>query len=1052
MTFPRFFIKRPIFAIVLSILTLIAGTVALFQLPLSEYPAVTPPTVQVTASYPGANPKVIAETVAAPLEQAITGVEGMLYMSSQAATDGRMTLTVTFAQGTNADMAQIQVQNRVARALPALPAEVQHQGVVTQKTSPDILMVVHLLSPDQRYDPLYISNYAYLQVRDELSRIPGVSDVQVWGAGEYSMRLWLDPDLIAARGLTAGDVIAAVREQNVQVAAGSVGQAPDSNAAFQVTVNTLGRLADEKQFGDIIIRTGSDGRVTRLRDVARIEMGADAYALRSLLDGEPAVALQIIQSPGANALDVAQAVRATVKRLEGNFPAGLSSRIAYDPTVFVRASLESVVTTLLEAILLVVIVVVVFLRSWRASLIPLLAVPVSLVGTFAIMYLLGFSLNTLSLFGLVLSIGIVVDDAIVVVENVERHIENGKTPQQAARLAMNEVTGPIVAITSVLAAVFVPTAFLSGLQGEFYRQFALTIAISTLLSALNSLTLSPALASMLLRPHPAKPRAPGRIGRVLQAAVRPFQRAPDAYANAVRKTVRVRGMALAIYGGLLVLTFFSFQAVPPGFVPMQDKYYLVGIAQLPNSASLDRTDAVVKQMSKIALAEPGVESVVAFPGLSINGFVNVPNAAVMFVMLDPFKDRATPDLAASAIAGRLQAKFADIPDGFLGVFPPPPVPGLGATGGFKMQVEDRSGAGLESLVEHTRILMMKATESGQVAGLMTSLDINAPQLDVVIDRTQAQSQGVSLADVFESLQIYLGSLYINDFNRFGRTYKVTAQADAAHRMQAEAIGRLQVRNAAGDMLPLSSFVTVTPGSGPDRIIRYNGYPSADISGGAAMGVSSGQAAALMERLAKETLPEGMTVEWTDLTYQQKLAGDAALFIFPLCVLLAYLILATQYNSWLLPLAVLLIVPMCLLSAMIGVWLLGGDNNVFVQIGLIVLVGLAAKNAILIVEFARSLEDEGANALEAVIKACRLRLRPIVMTSIAFIAGVIPLIFASGAGAEMRHAMGVAVFAGMLGVTLFGLFLTPVFYVVIRGLATRFEQYRAKAKASRKERV
>ncbi|MGM7652497.1 efflux RND transporter permease subunit [Serratia marcescens] len=1052
MTFPRFFIKRPIFAIVLSILTLIAGTVALFQLPLSEYPAVTPPTVQVTASYPGANPKVIAETVAAPLEQAITGVEGMLYMSSQAATDGRMTLTVTFAQGTNADMAQIQVQNRVARALPRLPAEVQHQGVVTQKTSPDILMVVHLLSPDQRYDPLYISNYAYLQVRDELSRIPGVSDVQVWGAGEYSMRLWLDPDLIAARGLTAGDVIAAVREQNVQVAAGSVGQAPDSNAAFQVTVNTLGRLADEKQFGDIIIRTGSDGRVTRLRDVARIEMGADAYALRSLLDGEPAVALQIIQSPGANALDVAQAVRATVKRLEGNFPAGLSSRIAYDPTVFVRASLESVVTTLLEAILLVVIVVVVFLRSWRASLIPLLAVPVSLVGTFAIMYLLGFSLNTLSLFGLVLSIGIVVDDAIVVVENVERHIENGKTPQQAARLAMNEVTGPIVAITSVLAAVFVPTAFLSGLQGEFYRQFALTIAISTLLSALNSLTLSPALASMLLRPHPAKPRAPGRIGRVLQAAVRPFQRAPDAYANAVRKTVRVRGMALAIYGGLLVLTFFSFQAVPPGFVPMQDKYYLVGIAQLPNSASLDRTDAVVKQMSKIALAEPGVESVVAFPGLSINGFVNVPNAAVMFVMLDPFKDRATPDLAASAIAGRLQAKFADIPDGFLGVFPPPPVPGLGATGGFKMQVEDRSGAGLESLVEHTRILMMKATESGQVAGLMTSLDINAPQLDVVIDRTQAQSQGVSLADVFESLQIYLGSLYINDFNRFGRTYKVTAQADAAHRMQAEAIGRLQVRNAAGDMLPLSSFVTVTPGSGPDRIIRYNGYPSADISGGAAMGVSSGQAAALMERLARETLPEGMTVEWTDLTYQQKLAGDAALFIFPLCVLLAYLILATQYNSWLLPLAVLLIVPMCLLSAMIGVWLLGGDNNVFVQIGLIVLVGLAAKNAILIVEFARSLEDEGANALEAVIKACRLRLRPIVMTSIAFIAGVIPLIFASGAGAEMRHAMGVAVFAGMLGVTLFGLFLTPVFYVVIRGLATRFEQYRAKAKASRKERV
>lgn len=1044
MTFPRFFIDRPIFAIVLSVLMVIAGGVAFFQLPLSEYPAVTPPTVQVTASYPGANPKVIAETVAAPLEQAITGVEGMLYMSSQSATDGRMILTVTFAQGTNADMAQIQVQNRVSRALPRLPEEVQRQGVVTQKTSPDILMVVHLLSPDKRYDPLYISNYAYLQVRDELSRIAGVSDVLVWGAGEYSMRLWLDPNLIAARGLTAGDVIAAVREQNVQVAAGSVGQAPNSSAAFQVTVNTLGRLTDEAQFGDIIIRTGADGQVTRLRDVARIEMGADAYALRSLLDGEPAVALQIIQSPGANALDVAQAVRTTMQRLEGNFPAGLSSRIAYDPTVFVRASLESVATTLLEAILLVVIVVVLFLRNWRASLIPLMAVPVSLIGTFAVMHLMGFSLNTLSLFGLVLSIGIVVDDAIVVVENVERHIENGEEPAQAARRAMDEVTGPIIAITSVLAAVFIPTAFLSGLQGEFYRQFALTIAISTILSAVNSLTLSPALAALLLRPRTHEvvhdPRSlRGRAGRFFETLGRPFSHAPHAYGNTVRKVVRVSGVALLLYGGLLALTYFGFKVVPPGFVPMQDKYYLVAIAQLPNSASLDRTDAVAKQMSKIALAEPGVESVVAFPGLSINGFVNVPNAAVMFVMLDPFKDRTTPDLTATAIAGRLQAKFASIPDGYLGVFPPPPVPGLGATGGFKMQVEDRSGAGLDALVRQTQILMTKASESGQVVGLMTGLDVNAPQLDVAIDRTQAKAQGVRLADVFESLQVYLGSLYVNDFNRFGRTYKVTAQADADHRMQAEAIGRLQVRNAAGEMLPLSSFVTVTPSSGPDRVIRYNGYPSADISGGAMAGVSSGQAVAVMERLAKEVLPEGMSFEWTDLTYQQKLAGDSALFIFPLCVLLAYLILAAQYNSWLLPLAVLMIVPMCLLSAIIGVWLVGGDNNVFVQIGLIVLVGLAAKNAILIVEFARSLEAEGLSALDAVVQACRLRLRPILMTSLAFIAGVVPLVLASGAGAEMRHAMGIAVFAGMLGVTLFGLFLTPVFYVVMRGLAARFER-------------
>ncbi|WP_413507057.1 efflux RND transporter permease subunit [Serratia proteamaculans] len=1053
MTFPRFFIDRPIVAIVLSILMVIAGILAFFQLPLSEYPAVTPPTVQVSATYPGANPKVIAETVAAPLEQAITGVEGMLYMSSQSATDGRMILTVTFAQGTNADMAQIQVQNRVSRALPRLPEEVQRQGVVTQKTSPDILMVVHLLSPDKRYDPLYMSNYAFLQVRDELSRIPGISDVLVWGAGEYSMRLWLDPDLIAARGLTAGEVIAAVREQNVQVAAGSVGQAPHANAAFQVTVNTLGRLTDEQQFGDIIIRTGLDGQVTRLRDVARIEMGADAYALRSLLDGEPAVALQIVQSPGANALDVSQAVRATMQRLEGNFPPGLSSRIAYDPTVFVRASLESVAITLLEALILVVIVVVVFLRNWRASLIPLLAVPVSLIGTFAVMHLMGFSLNTLSLFGLVLSIGIVVDDAIVVVENVERHIENGEPPKQAARRAMDEVTGPIIAITSVLAAVFIPTAFLSGLQGEFYRQFALTIAISTLLSAVNSLTLSPALAALLLQPRqPAMAHDPhslrGRADRWFKAFGRPFQRAPDAYAGTVRKVVRIGGIALVIYGGLLALTFFGFRAVPPGFVPMQDKYYLVAIAQLPNGASLDRTDTVVKQMSKMALAEPGVESVVAFPGLSINGFVNVPNAAVMFIMLDPFKARTTSDLAATAIAGRLQAKFAAIPDGFLGVFPPPPVPGLGATGGFKMQIEDRSGVGLEALAQQTQVLMMKANESGQVAGLLTSFDVNAPQLDVVIDRTQAKSQGVNLADVFESLQVYLGSLYVNDFNRFGRTYKVTAQADADHRMQAEAIGRLQVRNAAGEMLPLSSFVTVTPGSGPDRVIHYNGYPSADISGGAVAGVSSGQAVAVMERLARETLPEGMTFEWTDLTYQQKLAGSTALFIFPLCVLLAYLILAAQYNSWLLPLSVLLIVPTSLLSAITGVWLTGGDNNIFVQIGLIVLVGLAAKNAILIVEFARSLEAEGTSPLEAVIEACRLRLRPILMTSLAFIAGVVPLMLASGAGAEMRQAMGIAVFAGMLGVTLFGLFLTPVFYLLMRGLAARFDRYRSRIKARR----
>jgi len=1050
--FPRFFVDRPIFAIVISVLMLVAGALAFFRLPLSEYPAVTPPTVQVTAAYPGANPEVIAETVASPLEQAINGVEGMLYMSSQSATDGRMTLTVTFAQGVDPDLAQIQVQNRVSRALPRLPEEVQRQGVVTQKTSPDVLMVVHLLSPDKRYDPLYVSNYAILQVRDELARLPGISDVLVWGAGEYSMRLWLDPDLIAARGLTATDVIAAVREQNVQVAAGAVGQAPNSTSAFQVTVNTLGRLSDEAQFGEIVVDTGPQGQITRLRDVARVELGADAYALRSLLDGEPAVALQIIQSPGANALDVSDSVRATMERLEADFPQGIAYRIAYDPTIFVRASLKAVTTTLLEAIVLVVIVVVLFLRSWRASLIPLLAVPVSLIGAFGVMHLLGFSLNTLSLFGLVLSIGIVVDDAIVVVENVERHIEEGEPPKEAARKAMDEVTGPIIAITSVLAAVFIPTAFLSGLQGAFYQQFALTIAIATILSGINSLTLSPALAGALLRPRPPKGSRPGPWPEPLRRGFgqvgRAFAAVPDRYVGGVRRAVRFSGIVLALYVGLLGLTFLSFKAVPAGFVPMQDKYYLVAIAQLPNSASLDRTEGVVKQMTQIALAEPGVESVVAFPGLSINGFVNVPNAAVMFFMLDPFEDRESAELKAEAVAGRLQGRFAAIPDGFLGVFPPPPVPGLGATGGFKMQVEDRGGHGLEALAQQTKALMGEATASGQVAGLLTSFDVNAPQLDLRVDRVKAKSQGVDLRSLFDSLQVYLGSLYVNDFNRFGRTYKVVAQADADFRMQAESIGRLQVRNGAGQMVPLSALVDVQPGSGPDRVIHYNGYPSADISGAPAPGVSSGEAVAAMEQLAARTLPEGMTFAWTDLTYQQKLAGNAALFVFPLCVVMAYLILAALYNSWSLPLAVLLIVPMCLLSAMAGVWLTGGDNNVFVQIGLVVLVGLAAKNAILIVEFARAREEEGLSTEEAVLEACRLRLRPILMTSIAFIAGVVPLALAHGAGAEMRAAMGVAVFFGMLGVTLFGLFLTPVFYVVTRRLAGRRPVFQRRAPVMR----
>ncbi|PJT18539.1 multidrug efflux RND transporter permease subunit [Ochrobactrum sp. 30A/1000/2015] len=1046
MNIPRFFVDRPIFAVVLSVLMLIGGGLTLLKLPLSEYPQVTPPTVQVTASYPGASPEVIAETVAAPLEQVINGVENMLYMSSQAATDGRMTLTVTFQQGTDPDMAQIQVQNRVSRALPRLPQEVQRIGVVTQKTSPDILMVVHLVSPDDRYDPLYLSNFATLQVRDQLARLSGVGDVLVWGAGEYSMRVWLDPAKVAARGLTASDVVAAIREQNAQVAAGSVGQQPDASAAFQVTVNTLGRLSSEEQFGDIVVKTGSDGQITRLRDIARIELGADAYALRSLLDGKPALAMQIVQSPGANALDVASAVRSTMEELQKGFPEGIEYRIAYDPTVFVKASLEAVVMTLLEAIVLVVIVVVLFLQTWRASIIPLVAVPISLVGTFALMYMFGFSLNTLSLFGLVLSIGIVVDDAIVVVENVERHIALGETPKEAARKAMDEVTGPIVAITSVLSAVFIPSAFLSGLQGEFYRQFALTIAISTILSAVNSLTLSPALAGVLLKPHHGEVKRDlltrvidGLFGWFFRLFNRFFDTASNAYVWSVRRALRVSSLVLIVYVGLLGLTWMGFQSVPSGFVPAQDKYYLVGIAQLPTGASLDRTEAVVKEMSEIALAEPGVESVVAFPGLSVNGMVNIPNAAVMFTMLKPFDERKDPSMSAFAIAGRLMGRFSQIPDGFAGIFPPPPVPGLGSTGGFKLQIEDRAGLGFEELAKAQGAIMAKAMQAPELAGMLASFQVNAPQVQVDIDRVKAKSQGVPLNTIFETLQVNLGSLYANDFNRFGRTYRVVVQADAPFRMQPEDIGRLKVRNATGEMIPLSALLTIEHSSGPDRVMHYNSFPSADISGGPAPGYSFGQATAAIERIITETLPPGMAFEWTELAYQEKQAGNTAMYIFPLSVLLAFLILAAQYNSWSLPFAVLLIAPMALLSAIAGVWLTGGDNNIFTQIGFVVLVGLAAKNAILIVEFARAKEDEGVDPLNAVLEAARLRLRPILMTSLAFIAGVVPLVIATGAGAEMRHVMGIAVFAGMLGVTLFGLLLTPVFYVVVRKFATRRER-------------
>jgi multidrug efflux pump len=1044
MKLSQFFISRPIFAGVLSALILLAGLLALPTLPITEYPEVVPPTVVVRAAYPGANPKVIAETVASPLEQSINGVEGMLYQSSQATTDGAMTLTVTFALGTDVDKAQVQVQNRVAQALPKLPDVVQRLGITTEKASPDLTMVVHLVSPDNRYDTLYLANYAILRVKDELARLPGVGDARVFGAGNYSMRVWLDPEKVASRGLTASDVVRALREQNIDVAAGQLG-APSSVASagaggpnFQVAINTKGRLNSEEDFRSIVIKTGELGQVTRLRDVARVELGSDSYALRALLDNKPAAAIPIFQRPGSNAIQVSKSVRAKVQELKRDFPPGVDYRIVYDPTVFVRGSIRAVVHTLLEATLLVVVVVILFLQTWRASVIPLIAVPVSLIGTFAVMRLFGFSLNALSLFGLVLAIGIVVDDAIVVVENVERNIARGLKPLEATRQAMREVTGPIVATALVLCAVFVPTAFISGLTGEFYKQFALTIAISTVISAFNSLTLSPALSALLLKAHGAPP---DRLTRLLNGALgwlfRPFNRffarASHGYVQGVGHVLRAGGIVLLIYGGLIGLTYLGFARTPTGFVPSQDKQYLVAFAQLPPAATLDRTEEVIRRMGDLALKHPGVESAVAFPGLNINGFTNSPSSGIVFVTLKPFEERRQKSQSAPAIAQALNGEYGKIQDAFIAVFPPPPVQGLGTIGGFRLQVEDRNSLGFEELARQTDNLLAKSRETPQLAGLFSSYQVNVPQVDAQVDREKAKSQGVALADIFDTMQVYLGSLYVNDFNLFGRTYQVNAQAEPRFRMDAADIERLKTRNAAGDMIPLGSFVTVRPSSGPDRVMHYNGYPTAEINGGPGPGYSSGQAQAAMEALARSELPNGMSFEWTELTYQQILAGNTAVIVFPLVVLLVFLVLAAQYESLRLPLAVILIMPMVLFSAITGVQLAGGDNNIFTQIGLIVLVGLAGKNAILIVEFARDREARGERTLRAVLDAARLRLRPILMTSVAFIMGVVPLVLSEGAGAEMRHAMGVAVFSGMLGVTFFGLLLTPLFYLLVRRL-------------------
>ena len=1058
MDISRFFIDRPRFAAVLSIFVFLLGALAIFQLPISEYPEVAPPQVVVRAQFPGANPRVISETVSTPLEEQINGIENLLYFDSQASADGSLTLTVTFKIGTNPEAAETAVQNRINRALPRLPEVVRQIGVTTEKSSPNLTMVVHLVSPDNSRDALYLRNYGQLNVRDELLRIPGMGSVLLFGAGDYAMRIWLDPTKLAARSITSSEVVAAIREQNAQVAAGTVGAPPaPKDTQFQLAINTQGRLTTEEEFANIIVRTEpATGGLIRVRDVGRVELAGNTYALRSLLNNKEAAAIAVFQAPGSNALALSNAVRAKMDALKPEFPQGMDYSIVYDPTRFVQTSIEKVVVTLFEAVLLVVLVVIVFLQTWRASIIPLLAVPVSIVGTFAFLLLLGYSINTLTLFGLVLAIGIVVDDAIVVVENVERNIESGLAPRDATIKAMQEVSGPIIAIALVLCAVFVPLAFVPGLTGQFYKQFAVTIAISTVISAFNSLTLSPALSAILLKPHDAPKDALTRgmdrvFGGFFRWFNRFFTRASNGYSRNVTGLVQRKSLAMVVYAVLLVLTALLFTRIPAGFVPAPDKQYLIGIAQLPAAATLDRTEKVIREMSEIALKVPGIVDSVAFPGLSIAGFAAAPNEGIVFFGLADFDQRTTPDLSKNAILGAVNGAIQQIQGARMFVVPPPAVDGLGNAGGFKVQVQDRGGLGEQALYGAVwgTLGQVYGNPQSAIGTPFSTYDINVPQLYANVDRTRAKQMGVNLTDIYDTMQINLGSLYVNDFTKFGKTYQVIVQADAPFRANADAVGALKTRNAAGEMVPLSALMSVEPTFGPTRVTRYNGFPSADINGAANPGFSSGQAEAEIEALLKKTLPRGMGYEWTELTYQDRLTRDITVpgtgiklpilaAVMLIAVILVVLVLAAQYESWSLPMAIVAIVPMCVLAALFGVWVSSfppfsqpGDLNIFTQVALVVLVGLACKNAILIVEFAKELEERGEKLYDAIVHACRMRLRPILMTSIAFCAGVVPLILGSGAGSEMRRAMGIAVFSGMVGVTLFGIFLTPVFYVLLR---------------------
>ena len=1042
MRFSHFFVDRPIFAGVISIIVTLVGFISFRALPVTEYPEIAPPTVVVSATFAGASAEVIGATVASPIEQEINGVDNMIYMVSQSTGNGALSISVVFKPGTNVDQAQVLVQNRVSVALPRLPEEVQRIGVTVRKSSPDLMLVIHLISPDGSLDQQYISNYATINIKDVITRIDGVGDTIVFGARDYAMRVWLDPAQVQSRGLTATDVVGALRAANVQVAAGAINQPPAASpGAFELAVQTLGRLSSPEQFNEIVVATDADGRVTRVRDIARVELGSQNYTTNAYLDNLVATAIGIYQRPGSNALSTSATVLATMDELATSFPSGMAYRVVYNTTDFVQQSVNEVIKTLFEAVVLVVLVIILFLQTWRAAMIPVIAIPVSLIGTFFVMTAFGFSLNNLTLFGLVLAIGIVVDDAIVVVENIERYLRQGMSPREAAHKTMDEVGGALVAIALVLCAVFIPAAFIAGISGSFYRQFALTITASTVISAMVSLTLSPALAALLLKPHGGEERsgAWATLSRPVSAFFagfnRLFERLSLGYGALTQRVLRVPALMLVIYAGLIGLTYFQFARTPSGFIPPLDRAYFIAAISLPPGASLARTDQVVRKASELLLMRPGVEHAVTFAGFDGATFTTAPNAGVIFVTLKPFEERVKAGLAAATILNDLRAQMQALREAFVLVIPPPSVPGIGTGGGFKMYIEDRAGRGPRALEQAVGTIIGPANQTPGLVQVFTLFNTATPQVYADIDRTKAEMLGVPITRFFDTLSTYMGSTFVNDFNILGRTYRVTAQADNPFRLSVRDVANLRTRSSSGDMVPLGSVATFQEITGPYRVPRYNLFPAAEVQGATLPGFSTGQAIAAMEKLVAANLPSGFGFEWTEIALQEKIAGNTATVAFSLAVVFVFLLLAAQYESVLLPLAVILIVPMCLFAAISGVLLRGMDNNILTQIGFVVLIGLAAKNAILIVEFARQAEEQGAGRRDAAVQAARTRLRPILMTSFSFILGVVPLVLATGAGAEMRQALGTAVFYGMLGVTLFGLLFTPVFYVLVRFIGT-----------------